>query len=159
MKKFSSYETEVANIDPTDLEVYAVPANKIVADWDDIELFLKRGSEHWEEYYTLEWIFESLVSGKMMVWWLADDGGRFMLGLTEILDYPVRSVLRILWIGGSNLRYSLPALTYADIIAVRLKCSRIEVIGRKGFRKVLGSFGYEQKAVLYVKDLDDMKEH
>ena len=72
--------------------------------------------------------------------------------VTEIVDYPQKSVCRI-WLAGGDMDELLEAEKHIAAIAKSIGCTGMEIIGRKGWERVLTD--YKPTAVVLVKDLED----
>ena len=72
--------------------------------------------------------------------------------ITEIVDYPNKSVCRI-WLAGGDLEELVEAEKKICDWARRHGCDGIEIIGRHGWKKVLKD--YLPTSTVLVKDLKD----
>jgi hypothetical protein len=70
--------------------------------------------------------------------------------VTEIVDYPNRSVCRI-WLAGGDMDELLEGEKIVSDWAKSLGCHGMEIIGRKGWQKVLKE--YEPTSIVLVKEL------
>lgn len=70
--------------------------------------------------------------------------------VTEIVDYPNRSVCRI-WLAGGDMGELLEGEKIVSDWAKSLGCHGMEIIGRKGWQKVLKE--YEPTSIVLVKEL------
>ena len=76
----------------------------------------------------------------------------------RIALYPQKRMLRIWLFGGivgtgrANLDTVMEA---ADFHAKEHECDGIELVGRRGWEKVLKPYGYEHKRVVLIKELGD----
>ena len=76
----------------------------------------------------------------------------------KVALYPQRRMLRIWLYGGTTDtgRANLEAIMEAaDYYAAEHECDGIELVGRKGWEKVLRPYGYEYKSVTLIKDLGE----
>lgn len=142
-----------------DIKVEHVPPCMIGHRWEEIETHLQEGDDYWKEYYTLGSILTAILTGEMQVWEVLDKDDLLVVALTEFVDFPMCSVLRIIWIGGKNLRHAISALDFAEFVALRSKCSKVQFFGREGLERFVAPRGYRQHSVLYEKDLKGMREH
>jgi len=127
--------------------------------WEQVAPILEVGREYWEEFATIDSIVSSIVLGQRDLWLACDDGGVFLVMLTEISTYPTKSSFRILWIGGSNLKRALPFLDYIELLCARKGIKLVEVAGRPGWLRVLEKNGYVYRSTLMAKDISELREH
>lgn len=72
--------------------------------------------------------------------------------VTEIVDYPQRSVCRI-WLAGGDMDELLEAEKMIARWAKGIGCTGMEIIGRKGWERKLKD--YKPASVVLVKDISD----
>lgn len=72
--------------------------------------------------------------------------------VTEIVDYPQRSVCRI-WLAGGDMDELLEAEKIIARWAKKLGCTGMEIIGRKGWERQMKD--YKPASVVLVKDISD----
>ena len=71
----------------------------------------------------------------------------------RIVRYPRKRMLRI-WLAGGDMDSSIDAmLEAAEFHAAQHECDGIEVVGRRGWEKVLKPYGFEHKRVVLIKEL------
>lgn len=70
--------------------------------------------------------------------------------VTEIVDYPRRSVCRI-WLAGGDLDELIDAEKDIAQWARSIGCSGMEIIGRKGWQRKLKD--YQPKSTVFVREL------
>lgn len=121
-------------------------------------LFLE-GAAEWERFLDLDDIHHELVAGRFRLWMALDGEGVTLALLTSEEEYPKRKVLRLLWMGGSELKSALPMLEIIELWAARRGVRTVEVLGRRAWARVLRPYGYAPRSVLVTKDLTRVKEH
>ena len=72
--------------------------------------------------------------------------------ITEIVDYPQRSVCRI-WLAGGELDELMEAEKSIAVWARSIGCNGMEIIGRKGWQRQLKD--YTATSVVLAKDISD----
>ena len=73
----------------------------------------------------------------------------------RIARYPRKRMLRI-WLAGGDMGSSIDSiLEAAEYHAAEHECDGIEVLGRRGWERVLKPYGYEHKRVMLIKELGD----
>lgn len=92
-------------------------------------------------------VLDAVKSGKAQFFSIGDS-----CVITEIVDYPQKSVCRI-WLAGGNMDELLEAEKHIASLAKEHGCDGMEIIGRKGWQRVLKD--YKPSAVVLVKDLKD----
>jgi len=121
--------------------------------WDRSTPFLKSALEKSGGEYDVEDVLREVEDDHAMFFPIENGAAIF-----KIILYPKRRVLRLWLYGGktgtgrANLKAIMEA---ADWYAELHECDGIELVGRKGWEKVLRPYGYEYKSVTLVKDLGE----
>lgn len=92
-------------------------------------------------------VYDAVREGKAQFFSIGDS-----CVITEIVDYPQKSVCRI-WLAGGNMDELLEAEKHITALAKSHGCDGMEIIGRRGWQRVLKD--YKPSAVVLVKDLKD----
>ena len=126
--------------------------------WPGVYRYLVYGRKYLEEHMSLEDVYASVYSGALQMWLGVYQNQIESVGLTQIMNYPLCRSLRFVWIGGSGFRHYRQYGDWIELWARRNGCSKIEVLGRPGWMKMLEGQGYEPKAVLLEKDISNIVE-
>jgi hypothetical protein len=100
-------------------------------------------------------VYKALKLAEMQLW-IAFDDDREVIGceVTTITDYPSRRVLTSLFTGGRNIRlWKDPMMGVLVRWAEDNQCTAIEGYGRKGWLKMLDSYGVKQALIMFEKDI------
>ena len=127
--------------------------------WDGVIPLFEKGIKYWDVFMELEDIYKLIQSGKYDLWLVMENTDVLLAILTEILNYPRVKVLRILYVGGTDLDRALEALDQLELWAKRDGATRCEVSGRMGWIRKLHSRGYNLESYLLTKDLSGLTEH
>ena len=95
--------------------------------------------------YAIEDVEHEIREGRAKLWPLERSAV-----VTQVCEYPQHRAVRV-WLAGGELdeiRRYLPAL---DNYARSVGCSRVEVVARKGWAKVLT--GFDANRIVYTKEL------
>jgi len=128
--------------------VTQVPVEDLEFIWPQVKAQLEKALDgSYSSYDILTYIKEN----RMQLWISWNDGIEASF-VTEVCDYPQMRVMRWVLAGGSNMESWLTLLTEkVENWAKKNKCQRLEIVGRKGWTKVLRD--YEPQAVYFVKEL------
>lgn len=88
---------------------------------------------------------EAAIKNGAMFLWVAEDTETLSraAAVTNIIHYPDRSALVILYCGGENHRDWVDCLKYIIDYAKGSGCSEIEIYGRKGWVRALKKYGFK----------------
>lgn len=111
-----------------------------------IESALAQGSD-----LTARDIFAQLAQGNWQLWAMERDGRVIGAVVTHLAVRPLRTVLQLLYVGGNNMDSWLSHLGVIEAWGKAEGAARVEVVGRKGWRRVLRD--YRMTQVVLVKDL------
>ena len=125
-----------------------VPVEDLEFIWSQVRPQIEKALDgSYSSYDILEYIKQN----RMQLWISWNDGIEASF-VTEVCDYPQLRVLRWVLAGGSNMESWLDLVTSkVEDWAKRNNCQRLEIVGRKGWTKVLRD--YEPQAVYFVKEL------
>ncbi len=128
--------------------VTQVPVEDLEFIWPQVKAQLEKALDgSYSSYDILNYIKEN----RMQLWISWNDGIEASF-VTEVCDYPQMRVMRWVLAGGSNMESWLKPLTEkVEAWAKRNNCQRLEIVGRKGWTKVLRD--YEPQAVYFVKEI------
>ncbi len=94
--------------------------------------------------HTFEQVIEIVKRGDAQLWAFEDSAI-----VTEIINYPQRRTLRF-WLAGGNLETLLEVEPKIRKWSILYNCKAVEIIGRKGWGKVLKD--YEPTATVFIKE-------
>ena len=125
-----------------------VPVEDLEFIWSQVKLQIEKALDgSYSSYDILEYIKQN----RMQLWISWNDGIEASF-VTEVCDYHQLRVMRWVLAGGSNMESWLDLVTSkVEDWAKRNNCQRLEIVGRKGWTKVLRD--YEPQAVYFVKEL------
>lgn len=141
-----------------ELALQQVTPAELPALWPVAEEILMRAPEHWSDHFTLTDIQRLLCQDKLQLWLAADEGGYCLAALTELAVYPAKKTARIVWVGGEQLPKLLQCLGFVELWAKREGCETMEILGRRGWQRLLRQYQYEYRAVYLEKDLSQTWE-
>jgi hypothetical protein len=100
-------------------------------------------------------IYERLSQARMQLWLIFNDNKEIVSVLTtEIIEYPQKTMCRIVTLGGKDLDIWVEEwLDTIEAWALEKGCVAMETVCRKGFIKKLERFGYENAYTVLVKEL------
>ena len=125
-----------------------VPVEDLEFIWSQVKPQIEKALDgSYSSYDILEYIKQN----RMQLWISWNDGIEASF-VTEVCDYPQLRVMRWVLAGGSNMELWLDLVTSkVEDWAKRNNCQRLEIVGRKGWNKVLRD--YKPQAVYFVKEL------
>jgi hypothetical protein len=125
-----------------------VPVEDLEFIWSQVRPQIEKALDgSYSSYDILEYIKQN----RMQLWISWNDGIEASF-VTEVCDYPQLRVMRWVLAGGSNMESWLDLVTSkVEDWAKRNNCQRLEIVGRKGWTKVLRD--YKPQAVYFVKEL------
>lgn len=140
-----------ASCTPSSGSVYGVLSTDIDLVWEQCVPYLKRALEYSDGKYSLESIKKGLESRSMQLWiYMKGDIKACMV--TQIVNYPIKKVCLIMFLGGSLMHEWLRFMTMIEEWSRSNKCDAMEIYGRPGWAKVLG---WEQIHVVIRKNLHE----
>jgi hypothetical protein len=137
------------------VKVINIPPSVIWNMTEDIDEYIKKAIEHSNGEFNATSIYEKVSQGMMEAWVVSDEDYNIMAVLvTEFITYPLRSMVRVVLCGGDSLEKWVDIfLNKLDEYALNLGANGIEVVGRKGWERVLKNKGYEYTYTALSKEV------
>lgn len=133
------------------INVYLIPTDRLDEFWPFIVEFMEGAAKYTYGRYAAEDIYELIAGGDHELW-VTYENDDTIIGatVTAVYNYPKTRTLAMIFCGG--IRFA----EWKDIIIPMLQeyarmngCDRLESNARKGWAKVLKSYGYKQKSVYF----------
>jgi hypothetical protein len=117
--------------------------------WPEASRMLKRAVDHSGGRYDLSDIKNQLDSNAQNLWILYRGDDEMIMAMTTMfVYYPRKKFLNVTFCGSADS--DMAALRYKNIFVPKIhdwasqhECEGVEVVGRKGWSKILKSFGYK----------------
>lgn len=128
--------------------------------WPYVRDILVQIPEIWEDYWTLDSIFEFVVSGRWQAWGFGKSEGQMnVVVITEVCQMPAKRFLVARLSFGNSLEKVLPQIEATmEKFAMEAGCDFMEIVGRPGWEK--RSFGrFKRHAVVLRVEVPKMGVH
>jgi len=137
------------------LYISGIPSERLNEVWEDCEPYIAMGNGKSRDEMSVTDIYERLSEARMQLWLVFNEDKEIISVLTtEIIDYPRKTVCRIVTLGGKDLDIWVEDLLETiEAWALENDCVAMETVCRKGFIKKLERFGYENAYTVLVKEL------
>ena len=133
------------NIIPLDIDFY----------WDEVSVRIKDAIELSNGRHTLETTFNCIKSKQMKLWGVVYGDILLSVFVTQETIYPNKKVLSILFCGGEAVIKYIKDIETFFKKAIENGCKGLEIIGRKGWAKVIkqqNDLEFEEKGIFYEMD-------
>jgi len=137
------------------LHISGIPSDRINEVWEECEPYIEMGNGKSRDEMSVMDIYERLSQARMQLWLIFNDNKEIVSVLTtEIIEYPQKTMCRIVTLGGKDLDIWVEEwLDTIEAWALEKGCVAMETVCRKGFIKKLERFGYENAYTVLVKEL------
>ena len=137
------------------LYISGIPSDRINEVWEECEPYIAMGNGKSRDEMSVMDIYERLSQARMQLWLIFNDNKEIVSVLTtEIIEYPQKTMCRIVTLGGKDLDIWVEEwLDTIEAWALERGCVAMETVCRKGFIKKLERFGYENAYTVLVKEL------
>jgi hypothetical protein len=98
----------------------------------------------YQDTHTLQSVLDAIDAGRAQAWC----GERSTI-VTELLDFPLMRVCRIWLAGGDRSELVEQMLPQVEEWARQNGCSRVEIVGRQGWKRVLPEYSTPPQQVLH----------
>lgn len=126
--------------------------------WQDVLPMLIKALEYADGKYTLRSIFDALITKNMQLWIAVTQKNEIKaFAITEIVNYPGKRVLLILFAGGEEVDTWLDKIEYLQNFAHFNDCQAVEIYGREGWAKKLLPHNYVKIHSVYRYEIGKSK--
>jgi hypothetical protein len=124
--------------------------NGFTEAWERSKPFLADALERSGDAYNVDDVLKEIQDDHAIFYPTRKGASVFRVAL-----YPRKRILQI-WLAGGDMESSIDSiLEAAEHHAAKHECDSIEVLGRRGWERVLKPYGYEHKRVMLIKELGD----
>lgn len=118
----------------------------LVGSWVDAEPHIQRAVDRAGGCFDINHVWSEIANGKAQLW--PGDGSAIV---TKIETHPSGLKTLLYWLAGGELDALLPMTGRIEAWARKMGCTRIEIIGRRGWLRALAD--YREACTVLVKDL------
>lgn len=140
------------------ISVTGIPSTEILDIWPEVEDLLKEALAYNPGHNTLQEIKATLIRADAQLW-IAIDETDMLYGcaVTQLNKYPTGKLACTIWlVAGQEMKAWLHCITYIERWAISKGCSHLEGWGRKGWKKVMSRYEFNDIASFYSKQLGSM---
>lgn len=139
------------------LEITAIPLAAVEYVWSDVEPMLEKATNTSGGRYNTIAVLDALLKGDIALWVVLDEATPVAAMTTRVTQFPNgRRSLAIDWIGGGRMKEWLPLVQETFVRYARDNgCTEIQGFGRKGWERVLRTYGWKPEYIAYKMDLSD----
>src|SRR5262245_34433996 len=143
------------------LKVSLIPKEAVDREWPVLRRFLLPAMLVSNGRIAEEEILAQVKEGAVQLWAGFDDA-RVCYGaaVTRFQEYSAYRSLFVVLLGGLDMEVNIePVLDTWEQLAREQGCSKLEFIGRRGWKRVLGPWGWKECSVLLERDVDGAGLH
>lgn len=133
--------------------VHGILSYAIEENWFLVKDLINSALDYSDYKFTEKSVRDACIRKEMQLWVAESKKNIEACAVTQIVDYPGKKILIIMFAAGKFVENWLPFIHILDKYAYHNGCRSIEIYGRKGWVKKLSPFGYEQIHAVYRKDL------
>ena len=131
------------------------PLDELAERWLVIAPMLLKATRRTGCYEPID-LLKGAMSGRYGIWVCESEAGIDAAVVTEIVDYPRKRILEMMFVGGGNMALWLPeAIRVFDEHASSAGCAHIACLGRRGWARAWG--GAATGDVVVVRGLGDVQ--
>lgn len=139
------------------ISVTLVPPDAVADLWTTVEPMLHKAVARSNGRYNTEELFHEIIDGDQTLWLALDDVNIIGCATIKVLRYPTGLItLSYEYLAGEDVRKWMHQAQEVMIsYAKEFGCTKIEIIGRQGWKPLLEQLGWRQTNVQYELDLKD----
>ncbi len=137
------------------VEITSIPTKLVHTYWYDLYKYIDSALMHSLGEVTSVQLLEMILAEKAQLWGVAREGIFIGAAVTEVVQYPNTSALRITTLGGEGMAKWVDDMgKVLEKFAKSIGASRIEAVGRKGFIRRLAPLGYRPAYTIMIKEVE-----
>ena len=121
--------------------------------WDLVRGSVQKVLDRDYLFMDLSDVKETLESGLWKLWLVYDGPNIYGVGVTELLQFPKAKICQLTFISGREFEKWQDMIEQIAVYATEKGCSRLRMVGRPGFKKVLSEHGFEASQMLFSRKL------
>lgn len=136
------------------MKVSLVPPEMLGYILEDIGPMIEIAADTTAGRYSDQDLYDHIASGKQMLWIAFDENPRRIFGIltTNIVDYPSRRMLSVQVCSGDRIEdWVKQMILTLERFAHDQKCQGIEMVGRRGWGRMVGEHGWLPQHTVYEK--------
>ena len=136
-----------------ELEAFQIAPEGIDSFWEDLQPFFEKALIWNRGEFGLEDLYGRLKKGFMQVFMVQENGEIKLVLVTEFVQYPQYSTVRICLAAGEELKKAEKFYSYFANWALMNGAIEIEAMVRPSMARLLRSFGFKESRIEVRKDL------
>ena len=136
------------------VEIQGIQADDATAWWPHVAEWCEAALAHGGGLLDLDDVKAAVADRRMQLWAISLDGALTAVCVTSIHQWSRACVLTAIIVGGEGMHNWVAALDDVLTRYAREKgCRFVDAHGRKGWHKVLGSLGWKESTISYMKEV------
>ena len=120
------------------MEIQQVSKERVDVFWETVKYWIQSATDQSKGRHTLKTTYDLLQKDLMQMFLIIEDKVIKAVYVTQITQYPAMNVLSVLFCGGSAVIKNVKQIeNYFVKFAQTANCKALEIIGRKGWDKVI----------------------
>jgi hypothetical protein len=144
---------EVDSVAEPRVFLWGFPSETVEEAWPQLEGHLIRAMVMGGADYTIEDIKRWCLERRMQLWGLKKDGELVGAGVTEVVDYPKKRIVRIVILSGGTMAEWAVWQWHFEQWAKGTGATSIQALARKGFHRLAKPYGYRHLHEVIARDL------
>ena len=122
--------------------------------WEDCVPFISKAEKFSQAEMKAEDVYGKIKDQDMQLWVVFNEETEILAVITtELVNYPRKKVCRIVTLSGDFMDDWVEYISVIEEWAIENNCEAMETFCRKGFKKKLETFGYDETYIVLGKVL------
>ncbi len=136
-----------------DMRLYGVMHHSINNIWQEVSPLLNQAIEYSDGKFSLSDVYHLLRERDMQLWVAYNNSGLKACCVTQIIPYPQKKVMFLVFSAGIDSENWLHFTETLNEFAKEQGCTSSEILGRRGWKKKMKQFGFEEIHTVFRCDL------
>ncbi len=137
-----------------EMRMYGVLSHYIDKVWFDVAPLLEKAVAYSDGKYHLDDVYAALINRDMQLWVAYDDTGLKVCCVTQILSFPRKRVMLLVFVAGKDSDDWLHLIEKLKEFAKEHQCHTVEFYGRPGWEKTTKDIGFKKIHTIFKLDVE-----
>tara|TARA_Y100001936_G_C15814702_1_gene528486 strand:+ start:137 stop:580 length:444 start_codon:yes stop_codon:yes gene_type:complete len=141
-----------------------IPSSQVDDVWNLVKKDIQQALSYSGNHTDAEFVYETVKQNKMQLWVLWDNSKKatiekyYGVVVTEIAERKLKKSCNIFIVTGRHRQKWQHLIKIIEDFASKHECTNIELIARKGWKKIMEQFDYKETHIVLEKTITNKKD-
>tara|TARA_Y100001951_G_scaffold104124_1_gene114804 strand:+ start:561 stop:1004 length:444 start_codon:yes stop_codon:yes gene_type:complete len=141
-----------------------IPPSQLNDVWNLVKKDIQQALSYSGNHTDADFVYETIKNNKMQLWVLWDNSKKatiekyYGVVVTEIIERKLKKSCNIFIVTGRHRQKWQHLIKIIEDFASKHECTNIELIARKGWKKIMEQFDYKETHIVLEKTITNKKD-